>query len=98
MKRFRADQFAQALRWAADGGQALCLHRVGARLYDRDEARLRATVYRLGVRQPVIRGRGTVSQHAPLVGRPERRAKAHAEVADWLFPEIPTKGHRDESE
>jgi hypothetical protein len=51
-----------------------------AHLFDRDEARLRDTVKRLGVRVVVVERRGTDSQHVDLCAGPLRKALAMCET------------------
>jgi hypothetical protein len=99
MRAFKCMEIDEALGHAADGGQALHLHRiivdaakaprcfvaaVGrgediAHLFDRDEARLVATVRRLGVRVVVVERRGTPRQHVDLCAGPLRKALALCE-------------------
>jgi uncharacterized protein (DUF58 family) len=49
-----------------------------AHLFDRDEARLRATARTLGVRVIVIDRKGTTTQHIDLCGAPLKKALALA--------------------
>jgi hypothetical protein len=99
MKRFECLEIEEAVSHAADGGQALHLHRIIvdrrkaprcfvaavdrgeniAHLFDQDEARLRATAKRLGVRVLVVERAGTPEQHIDLCGAPLRRALALCE-------------------
>jgi hypothetical protein len=50
-----------------------------AHLFDQDEARLRATVRRLGVKVVVVERRGQPGQHVDLCGGPLRKALAERE-------------------
>lgn len=50
-----------------------------AHLFDQDEARLRATAKRLGVRVIVVERRGEPGQHIDLCGAPLRKAVALCE-------------------
>jgi hypothetical protein len=52
-----------------------------AHLFDRDEARLVATVRGLGVRVVAVERRGTDRQHVDLCGGPHRKALASCERA-----------------
>ena len=101
MKAFKCLEVEEAVQYAADGGQALHLHRIIvnpdkaprcfvnavkrgediAHLFDQDEARLVATVKRLGVKIVVVERRGTPKQHVDLCGAPLRKAKGLCERA-----------------
>lgn len=50
-----------------------------AHLFDQDEARLRQTARRLGVRVVVVERRGEEGQHVDLCGGPLRKALAECE-------------------
>lgn len=89
MKRFEQNEIRAAREHAAQGGQALHVHRINmvghqlfrrypeiAHLFDQDIDRLRATARSLGVRVIVIEKTGTPSQHVDLCGKPFEKAKA----------------------
>lgn len=89
MRLFEAGQAAEAIRWAAAGGQAVCKSAVPcqpapfwtaawparcARLFDWDATRLVRTAVAMRVRQPHVHRAGTPAQHVVVCGAPWRNA------------------------
>lgn len=63
--------------WANGWGGPKCFRMASefAHLIDQDEARLRATAAKLGVRKIVVSRQGQSGQHVDLCGAPLRKAK-----------------------